>query len=61
MTGARGCSSHGSFQIIALILLQISVMLGSIAILAKSRGLLGLGVFAGAGGTVLAIIGAVSL
>lgn len=49
------------FQIIALILLQISVMLGSIAILAKSRGLLGFGVLAGTGGTVLAIIGAVSL
>lgn len=49
------------FQIIALILLQISVMVGSIAILSKSRGLLGLGLMSGIGGTALALVGALSM
>lgn len=49
------------FQIVALILLQISVMVGSISILAKSRSMLGLAMVAGVGGTILAVVGALSL
>jgi hypothetical protein len=46
------------WQILGLILLQVSVALGSITILIKSRAMLGLAGFAGLGGVLAAISGA---